>query len=79
MCALIDLPVFAINEVAVRERFSRKDTDFISGVEAGLLSELAHQLDTVGDSVAAAQSVRALMFVHRFLLDVDRRVEALEL
>lgn len=42
------------------------------------LSELRRLLDEQHDPVAAAQQVRALMFVERFASDVDRRLEALE-
>jgi len=42
------------------------------------LSELRALIDDRHDHVAAAQQVRALMFVERFASDVDSRLEALE-
>jgi len=41
------------------------------------LHELALTLDGQRDFAAAARQVRALMFVERFALDIDRRLEAL--
>ena len=41
------------------------------------LKRLQHLLDDQHDAAAAAQQVRALMFVERFAEDVDRRLEAL--
>ena len=46
--------------------------------ETTMLDELAHALDERGDATAAAQQVRALMFVDRFRQDLDRRLETLE-
>ena len=42
-----------------------------------LLGELQGTLDLREDWPAAAQQVRALMFIERFALDLDRRLEAL--
>lgn len=42
------------------------------------LSELRVLIDDLHDHAAAAQQVRALMFVERFAHDVDARLEALE-
>lgn len=42
------------------------------------LNELRVLLDEKQDPAAAAQQVRALMFVERFASDVDHRLEALE-
>jgi molecular chaperone HscB len=42
------------------------------------LSQLEGVLDQTRDFSAAAQSVRALMFVERFAQDVEQRLEALE-
>lgn len=52
----------------------------VAADEAGLLAELGHTLDREGgpDNAAAAQQVRALMFVARFRADIDRRLEALD-
>ena len=41
------------------------------------LTELQSTLDERRDFAAAAQQVRALMFVERFVLDLDQRLEAL--
>lgn len=41
------------------------------------LAELQRLLDDKQDAAAAAQQVRALMFIERFAEDVDRRLEAL--
>ena len=43
-----------------------------------LLAVLGQTLDVQGDAAAAAQQVRALMFVARFRDDIDRRLEALD-
>jgi molecular chaperone HscB len=52
----------------------------VAADEAGLLAELGHTLDREGgpDNAAAAQQVRALMFVARFRADIGRRLEALD-
>jgi molecular chaperone HscB len=42
------------------------------------LTRLGSMLDQTQDFAAAAQSVRALMFVERFAQDVEQRLEALE-
>ena len=56
--------------------------DAVAAEEAGLLAQLGSTLDgdcdTGGDAVAAAQQVRALMFVARFREDIARRLEALD-
>jgi molecular chaperone HscB len=44
---------------------------------SGALQRLQQLLDEQHDPAAAAQQVRALMFVERFAEDVDRRLEAL--
>lgn len=41
------------------------------------MAQLRVTLDERGDLIAAAEQVRALMFVERFAIDVDRRLEAL--
>ena len=46
--------------------------------EAARLAELGRTLDERADTAAAAQKVRALMFVARFRQDIDRRLEALD-
>ena len=46
--------------------------------EADKLAELGRSLDVLADTAAAAQQVRALMFVARFRADIHRRLEALD-
>ena len=50
--------------------------DSVQQAEAQLLDELGLTLDQRNDSVGAAQRVRALMFVHRFRQDIERRLDA---
>jgi molecular chaperone HscB len=45
--------------------------------EGAMLTRLQAELDEQGDAAAAAQTVRALMFVQRFRQDLDHRLEAL--
>lgn len=52
--------------------------DEVAARERALLDEAGRLLDEAGDAEAAAQCVRALMFVARFRSDIDRRLEALE-
>jgi molecular chaperone HscB len=49
----------------------------IAANERAMLEELRMLLDERRDTRAAAQQVRALMFVARFRADIDRRLEAL--
>jgi len=49
----------------------------VAADEAARLAELGLSLDGRDDPTAAAQQVRALMFVARFRHDIDRRLEAL--
>jgi len=51
--------------------------DEVAAHHAHALGELALTLDERRDAQAAAQQVRALMFVERFALDIERRLEAL--
>jgi molecular chaperone HscB len=51
--------------------------DDVASQRKTLLAELSRTLDEQRDFAAAAQQVRALMFVERFEGDVDRRLEAL--
>lgn len=52
--------------------------DEVRRAESTLLAELQALLDERGDAPAAAERVRALMFISRFRADVTRRLEALE-
>lgn len=49
----------------------------VAGRFAAGLATLGESLDTARDPHAAADQVRALMFVERFTHDIDRRLEAL--
>lgn len=78
-------PEFLMQQMAWREALD--DADTAAAVEAlneevltrrrALLAELQSTLDDRKDWRAAAQQVRALMFVERFVHDLDRRLEAL--
>lgn len=52
------------------------DTEVL-GREAALLADVQRLLDVDNDTAAAAEQVRALMFIARFRADIDRRLEAL--
>jgi len=52
-------------------------SDEVGAHRAKALAELANSLDERSDPKAAAQQVRALMFVERFAEDIDQRLEAL--
>lgn len=53
--------------------------DAVAAREAELLDDVARALDERNDAAAAADKVRALMFVHRFRADVNRRLEQFDL
>ncbi len=46
--------------------------------ESRALAEAGRLLDEAGDAPAAAQQVRALMFMQRFRQDIERRLDALD-
>jgi len=50
----------------------------VAAHERALFAQLKSQFDEQPDASAAAQTVRALMFVARFRQDIDRRLEKLE-
>jgi molecular chaperone HscB len=52
--------------------------DTVAAEERTLLATLGQTLDELADAAAAAQQVRALMFVARFRDDIGRRLEALD-
>ena len=52
--------------------------DAVADEERRMLARLGEALDTQNDTPAAAQQVRALMFVARFRDDIRRRLEALD-
>jgi molecular chaperone HscB len=49
----------------------------VAAARGEALQQLQRTLDDQQDAAAAAQQVRALMFIERFAEDVDRRLEAL--
>jgi molecular chaperone HscB len=66
----------SLDEAATADAVQALD-DQIAGEERRLLDELRAALDERNDPQAAAQQVRALMFVARFRADIDKRLEAL--
>ncbi len=52
--------------------------DEVAAREAALLVDVQRLLDEANDAKAAAEQVRALMFIARFRSDIDKRLEALE-
>jgi len=77
---------FLMKQMAWREALDEAATlasvqtidDEVAERERGLLAEVQDLLDGQGDAAAAAERVRALMFVARFRADIDRRLESLE-
>jgi len=77
---------FLMEQMAWREALDEAATlasvqtidDEVAERERGLLAEVQDLLDGQGDAAAAAERVRALMFVARFRADIDRRLESLE-
>lgn len=67
----------ALDEADGLEQVQALD-DAVAADERQRLAEVQRLLDEAGDAVAAAQQVRALMFVARFRQDIDRRLAALE-
>ena len=67
----------ALDDAAGTAAVERLD-EAVAADETRLLAELGHTLDVQGDAAAAAQQVRALMFVARFRQDIARRLEALD-
>ena len=67
----------ALDDAADAAAVERLD-DEVAADENALLAELGRTLDELGDAPAAAQQVRALMFVARFRSDIARRLEALD-
>ena len=67
----------ALEDADTTEQVSKLDLD-VAAQERALFDALALQLGESGDLKAAADTVRALMFLGRFRADIDRRLEALE-
>ena len=76
---------FLMQQMQWREALDdAKGVDAVQGLdnevaahERAMLAELQTSLDERQDAAAAAQQVRALMFVARFRADLDQRLEAL--
>jgi molecular chaperone HscB len=86
LCELNGVPIAAEDNTAMPAEFLMQqmswrealdDAKTRDGVEQ-LDEDLAASLDDASDFAAAAQQVRALMFVERFADDVERRLEASE-
>ena len=77
---------FLLQQMAWREALEEaEDAAAVDALEAdvrrdeqALYDDLALALDERDDPAAAAQQVRALMFVDRFRQDIERRLDALE-
>jgi len=77
---------FLIEQMALREALDEAQgaaaleaiDDQAAEAEARALAEAQRLLDDVGDAAAAAQQVRALMFITRFRTDLDQRLAALD-
>jgi molecular chaperone HscB len=78
-------PAFLMQQLEWRESLEDAKTgdqveslaDEVAAHHRAALASLEQAIDTRADWAAAAQQVRALMFVERFAEDVDRRLEAL--
>lgn len=67
----------ALDDAAGAAAVERLD-DEVAADQTRLLADLGRALDQQGDAAAAAQQVRALMFVARFRQDIARRLESLD-
>ena len=78
-------PAFLMQQMEWREALDEADgvgavealADDVAAHRKRALDELGRTLDERGDFTAAAQQVRALMFIDRFAQDVEKRLEAL--
>ena len=79
-------PAFLMQQMSWREALDEaadvaaveKLDDIVAQHEGQLLAELGTLLDERDDAPAAAQQVRALMFIAKFREDIRRRLEALD-
>jgi molecular chaperone HscB len=67
----------ALDEARSAEAVEALD-DEVASFEKNLLGEIARLLDEAHDPAAAAQQVRALMFVNRIRADIHQRMDAYE-
>jgi molecular chaperone HscB len=67
----------ALGDAADAPAVEALDRD-VAEQERHLLQKLGNLLDESGDAAAAAQQVRALMFVKRFRADIARRLDQLD-
>jgi molecular chaperone HscB len=75
---------FLVQQMEWREALEEADTvdeveklaDEVSSRTQAAFAQLRHTLDDKHDTQAAAEQVRALMFVERFAEDIDHRLEA---
>ena len=78
-------PAFLMQQMEWREALDEaRDVAAVDGLDAEVaafreqaLGTLQTTLDERNDAAAAAQQVRALMFVERFAADIDQRLESL--
>jgi molecular chaperone HscB len=66
----------ALDEAADAGAVQRLD-DAVARRERAVLAEVQRLLDDANDAPAAAEQVRALMFIARFRADIDKRLDAL--
>ena len=78
-------PEFLMEQMEWREALDEADgeeelealSDRVTARRREILAEIEQLLDVEGDAPAAAQQVRALMFIERFAHDVDSRLAQL--
>lgn len=76
---------FLMQQMEWREALAEADSieeveaiaDDVAARQEAAFADLRHAFDERRDTAAAAEQVRALMFVERFAQDIDRRLEAL--
>ena len=77
---------FLQQQMALREALEQASDELaiqalqaeVAGHERSLLARLQDHLDASGDTPAAAQQLRALMFVARFRHEIEDRLEAVD-
>lgn len=77
---------FLMQQMELREALDEVDSadqldqlhDQCTQLLRSMLAKTQQLIDTQKDFTAAAQSVRALMFIDKFQQDIDKRIEALE-